>query len=74
MYKVKNFGFNFRLSDIHSALGISQLKKLHKFVHKRAKIANCYNEMLKDLEFIRLPTIGKGIYTFISFISNFDRI
>jgi len=60
MYEVKNFGFNFRLSDIHSALGISQLNKLEKFVHKRAKIADYYNKMLKDLEYIKLPTVEKG--------------
>ena len=69
----KNFGFNFRLSDIHSALGISQLKNYINLSIKEPKSQIVYNEMLKDLEFIRLPS-GKGIYTFISFISNFDRI
>lgn len=37
-------GFNFRLSEMASALGLSQLKKLDDFNSRRAKIAKFYNE------------------------------
>ena len=47
-YDLKELGFNFRLSDIHASLGISQLKKLNYFVNERNKIAKIYDTILKD--------------------------
>ena len=41
-YDVVKLGFNYRLSDIQSALGISQLNSLDKFLIKRNKIAKYY--------------------------------
>ena len=46
-YQIKKPGFNYRLSDINCALGLSQLKKINKFVNKRRKIANIYVKNLK---------------------------
>ena len=43
-YKVKNYGFNFRLSDINCALGYSQLKKLSIFKSKRKKLYDYYKK------------------------------
>ena len=40
-------GFNYRMSDVAAALGISQLKKLKKFVNKRNRIAKIYDKFLK---------------------------
>ncbi len=59
-YEVKDFGFNFRLSDIHSALGISQLNKLKKFVYKRNQIARHYDKSFKNLDCIKTPVVKKG--------------
>ena len=42
-YEQRLLGFNFRLSDIHAALGISQLKKLKYFNSKRKQIVKRYN-------------------------------
>ena len=60
LYEVKNFGFNFRLSDIHSALGISQLKKLDKFIINRNKIAKHYNLNFNGLPFLNVPKVKTG--------------
>ena len=49
-YEQQELGFNYRLSDIHSALGLSQLKRLDDFLNRRELLANIYNE--------RLPGIG----------------
>ena len=49
-YQVLEPGFNYRLSDINCALGISQLKKIDKFIKKRKKLAKLYNEKLKKLK------------------------
>ena len=43
-------GLNFRLNDFQSALGISQLKKIKKFVKKRNLISSHYNNELKKVE------------------------
>ncbi len=48
-------GLNYRLSDIHSALGRSQLRRLGEFVARRNQIATAYREGFADLESIELP-------------------
>jgi UDP-4-amino-4,6-dideoxy-N-acetyl-beta-L-altrosamine transaminase len=51
------FGWNYRLSDIGAALGFSQIKKVDRFVKKRASIAGHYEKQLKKIEEIILPTV-----------------
>ena len=51
----QELGFNYRLSDIHSALGRSQLRKLEEFVTARNRVAARYDDTLRDLEAIELP-------------------
>ncbi|MCB9805870.1 UDP-4-amino-4,6-dideoxy-N-acetyl-beta-L-altrosamine transaminase [Candidatus Nomurabacteria bacterium] len=48
-------GYNYRITDIQTALGLSQLKKLNKFVSKRKKLADLYKEELRDERNIILP-------------------
>ena len=43
-------GFNYRLSDLHAALGKSQLGKLAAFVDRRREIAQLYRELLDGFE------------------------
>jgi len=43
-YEIKEFGFNYRMTDIAAALGISQLKKLNDFVSKRRLISETYDQ------------------------------
>lgn len=58
-YEQQLLGFNYRMSDIHAALGISQLKKVKKFVDDRNRLAQNYNKILSHLP-IELPKIEKG--------------
>ena len=46
-YDIKQLGYNYRLSDINAALGISQLKKIKKFIVQRKKIYLFYKKKLK---------------------------
>jgi UDP-4-amino-4,6-dideoxy-N-acetyl-beta-L-altrosamine transaminase len=47
-------GFNYRLSDVHSALGHSQLAKADRFVEARNAIAGRYREAFADVEELEL--------------------
>ena len=51
-YEQLTLGFNYRMSDLHAALGFSQLKRLDFFVQKRQEIAKYYDRALKDLPII----------------------
>jgi UDP-4-amino-4,6-dideoxy-N-acetyl-beta-L-altrosamine transaminase len=47
-YEMHSLGFNYRLTDISAALGISQLKKLDEFVEKRRNIAKNYDDIFAN--------------------------
>ena len=51
-YQQLELGFNYRMSDLHAALGLSQLKRLTDFVVKRKKIVEIYNQQLSELPII----------------------
>lgn len=48
-YQQITLGFNYRMTDIQAALGLSQLQRLTEFVDKRNQIAGRYNELLASL-------------------------
>jgi perosamine synthetase len=50
-----DLGYNYRLSDLHAAVGIEQLKKLDIMLARRSQIAARYNEALADLDSVQLP-------------------
>lgn len=56
-------GFNYRISDINCALGISQLKKLPEMIKRRAQVAQWYKEGLADVaKDIRVPADQEGVH------------
>lgn len=61
-YQQIELGFNFRLTEIQAALGVSQLKRLEKFLYDRYKVVQYYNKHLKDLPII-LPNQTPGNYS-----------
>jgi UDP-4-amino-4,6-dideoxy-N-acetyl-beta-L-altrosamine transaminase len=46
-YQQIDLGFNYRMTDIHAALGISQMKRLDQYVTKRHEVAERYNNALE---------------------------
>jgi UDP-4-amino-4,6-dideoxy-N-acetyl-beta-L-altrosamine transaminase len=48
-------GFNYRMTDIQAALGLSQLARLDRFLERRRAIARCYDEAFAALPGIHLP-------------------
>jgi UDP-4-amino-4,6-dideoxy-N-acetyl-beta-L-altrosamine transaminase len=53
-YQQVALGYNYRMTDIQAALGVSQMTRLEQYVAKRHEIAQRYNELLADLP-ITLP-------------------
>jgi UDP-4-amino-4,6-dideoxy-N-acetyl-beta-L-altrosamine transaminase len=51
-YEQIGLGFNYRMTDIQAALGLSQMQRLDEFVAKRHEIAECYNNDLAALPII----------------------
>lgn len=58
-----DLGYNYRLTDIQSALGLSQLKKVDKFIEARRKIVNFYARNLSNLKEIILPAETEDNYS-----------
>ncbi len=54
-YDIKNNGFNYRLSDINAALGLSQLRKINYILKKRKDVAKIYNSELKQSKILQKP-------------------
>jgi len=57
-YEQQLLGYNYRLTDIQCALGISQLAKLPFFIRRRKKIARYYNEAFTGYRIISIPYQG----------------
>jgi dTDP-4-amino-4,6-dideoxygalactose transaminase len=54
-YQVIDAGYKYNLSDIQSALGIHQLRKLERFTARRTEIANYYNAEFAGIDELELP-------------------
>lgn len=54
-YEMQKLGYNYRITDFQCALGISQLRKLDKFLEKRREIANQYNDAFKEIDEMTIP-------------------
>jgi perosamine synthetase len=60
-YDMTELGYNYRLSDIQSGLGLSQLGKLENFIDRRRALAREYAELLASIPEIRPPTEGDQV-------------
>ncbi|MBW2642338.1 MAG: UDP-4-amino-4,6-dideoxy-N-acetyl-beta-L-altrosamine transaminase [Deltaproteobacteria bacterium] len=54
-YEQQVLGFNYRITNIQSALGLSQLKKLKMFCKRRREIVEKYNAVFMDSAFLQIP-------------------
>lgn len=77
-YEMVELGFNYRLTDIQCALGLTQLNKLHRFIESRRQVAARY-----DTAFAQDPAIrplgvrsqtGHGYHLYVVRIPERDRI
>lgn len=77
-YKIITPGYNFRISDLNCALGVSQLKKFNLKIKHRRKIAKFYNFFFKDNENINTLDVKNYVkcsyHLYPIFIKNFKKI
>ena len=59
-YEQLDLGYNYRITDIQCALGVSQMDRLPEFLEKRKQIAKRYNEAFAANEQIQLPYQKEG--------------
>lgn len=58
-YEQQMLGFNYRITDVHAALGRSQLDRIHEYVRRRNELARRYDVALRGLP-LRLPVVQPG--------------
>jgi len=60
-YEMADLGYNYRLTDIGCALGLSQMRKLEGNLSRRRRIADLYRAGLKDIPGIILPAVRNDV-------------
>jgi UDP-4-amino-4,6-dideoxy-N-acetyl-beta-L-altrosamine transaminase len=60
-YEMHALGFNYRITDIQCALGISQLAKLDSFISKRKEIAKIYDIAFNDDDRYVIPSVNSNV-------------
>ncbi|MGD0780427.1 MAG: DegT/DnrJ/EryC1/StrS family aminotransferase [Dehalococcoidales bacterium] len=53
-------GYNYRMTDLQGAIGIEQMKKLTFIINQKTKRARLYDERLKGIDYLRLPSAPEG--------------
>ena len=59
-YEMVALGYNYRLSDIHSVLGLAQLGRLDAFITRRKEIAEAYDRAFANLPGLERPVTAPG--------------
>lgn len=62
-YEMQLLGYNYRITDIQAALGMSQLAKLDRFVARRREIVDRYNTAFADASWLTGPIEHHGHHT-----------
>ena len=77
VYRMDELGFNYRITDFQSALGISQLKRLDIFIKRRREIASRYDLELSQIDHLEIPQESADVthaYHIYPLKLNFDRL
>jgi perosamine synthetase len=58
--EIVELGFNFRMTDVHAVIGLSQLKHLSEYVERRNTLANLYAKELEKIDWIKPQKVRDG--------------
>lgn len=75
-YEQIELGYNYRMTDIQAALGISQMNRLDDYVARRHALARRYDELLRQLPLItpwQLPSTYSGLHLYVIRIATRDQ-
>ncbi|NOI01632.1 UDP-4-amino-4,6-dideoxy-N-acetyl-beta-L-altrosamine transaminase [Vibrio kanaloae] len=67
-YQQVDLGFNYRMTELQAALGVSQMKRLNEFVSARHELAQGYYTKLENLPIVlpyQLPDTYSGLHLFV---------
>lgn len=53
----ERLGYNYRMDEMSASLGITQLKKLDWMIGEKRKIVSWYNDALRDIDEVKIPTL-----------------
>jgi len=53
----ERLGYNYRMTEMSAALGVSQFRRIEELLAKRERVARMYTERLSELEWIRTPVV-----------------
>jgi dTDP-4-amino-4,6-dideoxygalactose transaminase len=76
-YEMTELGLNYRITDIQSALGESQLKKIDQFIDMRRKIAKIYNMGFAKNDLITTPAESSNVihaYHLYTILIDFEKL
>lgn len=71
-YQQQTLGYNYRLTDIQAALGLSQLGKLDTFITERNRLARQYDSLLRDLPITALQQSDDCLNAYHLYIVNIN--
>ena len=60
LYQQHFLGYNYRLTDLQAALGLSQLKRIDSFIKRRREFAARYNHVFSELDLVEVPAELSG--------------
>lgn len=67
-YEQVTLGFNYRMTELQAALGVSQMQRLEQFVAARHRLADRYNEQLSELPIVlpyQLESTYSGLHLYV---------
>lgn len=56
-YEYEILGYNYRMTNLHAAIAVEQMKRLDEINKKRQDNAKLYDELLKDIKGIKIPKV-----------------
>jgi perosamine synthetase len=74
-FRHEYLGFNYRMSNLHAALGVAQMKRIDSIIEQKRHIAACYNSYLSDMPGVTLPVEepwAKNVYWMYSLLVEDD--
>jgi len=60
-YEIHDLGFKYNLSDVHSAIGLAQLRRADDFMRRRTAIAAAYSGAFRSVDALQVPYSERAI-------------